>query len=143
MGGTNGDNAAATTLQISVQAGSSGTPGESSTDGLAPLLATGYDTNTGNVEISYETGCNTDDNNIYYGPLSQVSSYAWSGEVCNVGTSGTASFDPGTDSYFFVIVGNEAGKEGSCGRSSANVERSPFNLNFCSDVQDLSDACLP
>jgi hypothetical protein len=142
QGGTNGDNAAATSLQISVQA-ASGTPGESSTDGLAPLLATGYDNSTDELSISFESGCETDGNNIYYGDLSQVSTMSWSGESCDVGTFGTAAFSPGTGSYFFVVVGNKAGTEGSYGRSSAGLERAPFALAFCGETQDISDACLP
>ena len=142
QGGTNGDNAGATSLQLSVQI-ASGTPGESSTDGLAPLLVSGYDDSTDEISISYESGCETDDNNIYFGDLSQVSTMGWSGEACNIGTLGTATFSPGNGSYFFVVVGNKADKEGSYGRSSDGLEREPFMLAFCGDTQDISDACLP
>jgi hypothetical protein len=138
-----GDNAAAATLQISVQSAGGGTPGESAATGLQPLLVTDYDSATGDLSISFESGCGTDDNNVYYGSLDQVSTYAWSDEICSVGTTGSASINPVGDSVFFVVVGNKSGNEGSYGRDSDDIERTPFGLNTCGEAQDLSDACVP
>ncbi len=137
-----GDNAAATNLQVLVES-APGTPGETSTSPLQPLLATGYDDLTGDVSVSFETGCDTDDNNIYYGPLSLVSTLGYTGEVCDVGTAGTATFDPGSGSYFFLIVGNRATAEGSYGRGTGTGERNPFTGNACGETQDISNSCAP
>lgn len=141
-GNFNGDNAATTTLQVVVE-GAAGTPGETSDPALQPLLATGYDGLSGDISVSFATGCNTDDNNIYYGPLSLVSTLGFTGEVCDVGIAGTAAFNPGTGSYFFLVVGNQALVEGSYGRDGGSVERSPFVGNTCGEAQDLSASCTP
>ncbi len=137
-----GDNAGTTTLQVVVGA-ATGTPGETSDAALQPLVATGYDNPSGDISVSFETGCDTDDNNIYYGPLSLVSTLGYTGEVCDVGTMGTAVFNPGVGSYFFLVVGNQAPAEGSYGRGVGNAERSPFAGNACGEAQDLSASCTP
>lgn len=141
-GNFNGDNAATATFQVVVE-GAAGTPGETSDPALQPLLATGYDDISGDISVSFATGCNTDDNNIYYGPLSLVSTLGFTGEVCDVGIAGTAAFNPGTGSYFFLVVGNQALVEGSYGRDDGSVERSPFVGNACGEAQDLSASCTP
>ena len=130
------------TLQVVVE-GVAGTPGETSDPALQPLLATGYDDLSGDISVSFATGCDTDDNNIYYGPLSLVSTLGFTGEVCDVGTAGTAVFNPGVGSYFFLVVGNQALAEGSYGRDGGSVERSPFAGNACGETQDLSASCTP
>ena len=141
--GTNGDAPAVTTLQVMV-AGASGTPGETSAPGAhQPLRVTGYNNLTGEISISYESSCETDQNNIYYGALGDVSTWNWTDEVCDVGTGGTAAFTPIGDSIFFVVVGNKNGDDGSYGRSSVGTERSPILLNVCGEVQDLSSTCIP
>ncbi len=138
-----GDNAAATSLQVTVEAASA-TPGETSDPAaLQPVLVTGYDNLTGDISISYESGCNTDDNNIYYGPLNQVSTLGYTGEVCAVGTAGTAAFDPGAGSFFFLVVGNQGTAEGSYGKGVGGAERFDFPGNLCGEAQDLSNSCTP
>jgi hypothetical protein len=141
--GSNGDAPAITTLQVTV-AGAAGTPGETSEPGIhQPLLVTGYNNLTGEISISYEGSCETDQNNIYYGPLADVSSWNWTDQVCDIGTTGTGAFTPFGESIFFVVVGNKNGDEGSYGRSSAGLERSPTLLNVCGETQDLSSTCTP
>lgn len=140
-----GDAPAAATLAIDV-VGAAATPGESSSIGNPPLLVTGYDELTGNLALSYASGCETSDNAIYFGPLNQVASYGYSGEVCAIGTGGSyASFNPGAGSFFFVVVGNKSGDEGSYGlsRTTAGVqnERPPFAGNLCGVSQDLTQRC--
>jgi len=139
---TSGDNAAADTFQVSVQSGAGGTPGETSAPGLQPLLVTDYDSATGDLSISFESACETDDNNVYYGPLDQVSNYSWD-ELCSIGTSGNAVINPAGASVFFVVVGNKNGDEGSYGRDGDGLERPPLGLNLCGEAQDLSNVCVP
>ena len=102
---------------------------------------------TGNLSISYTPACSAADHHIEFGPLQDVSTYGYSGQECSIGTSGTyGSFDPGPDSYFFVVVGDDGlGVEGSYGTSMTGgppVER-PENLldPVCTLVQDLSQRC--
>jgi hypothetical protein len=136
----------ATTLALgSVQAQT--TPGETSGSPLAPLLVTDRDPATGEMRLSYQSGCDSTDNNIYIGPLEQVSSLAWSDEACSIGTTGTVSgFNPGAGSYFFVIVGNDGIDEGSYGQQNLGgsiVERGPHVGSTCGEVQNLANACRP
>ena len=137
-----GDNAATASLQVIVE-GAAGTPGETSDEALQPVRATDYDRASGDISVSFETGCDTDDNNIYYGPLSLVSTLGYTGEVCDVGTAGAAVFNPGAGSYFFLVVGNKVSVEGSYGRGESSTERNPFDGNSCGEAQDLSNSCTP
>jgi hypothetical protein len=143
-GGPNGDAAGTDALAITV-AGAS-TPGETSGPDRAPLLVTAFDPSTGDMTLGYATGCGTSSNNVYYGLLDQVGTLTWSGEVCDIGVSGTlAGFNPGTDSYFFLVVGHEGTDEGSYGKrrrtDGSEVERQPHAGNTCGQTQDLSATC--
>src|SRR5262245_33806735 len=70
------------------------TPGEATN-----LMVTGYDPATGNISISWTNGCGAADHHIEYGTLQGMSTYAYSGQVCGLGTNGSyASFNPGPDS---------------------------------------------
>lgn len=142
--GTNGDNAAADTLVIDVGTAPQ-TPGESlALDDFA------YNPATGEISLTYLSGCETTDSNLYFGPLSQVATYGWSGEDCAIGTGdGTQAtqhtFNPGTGSFFFVVVGNNSTDEGSYGLDrqggGGQSERPPFSANLCGTVQALADRC--
>jgi hypothetical protein len=139
-----GDRAMATSLAITVT-GVVMTAGE--TGNLdAPVLVTDYDPGTQELSITYGSACEATDNNIFYGPLSQVSTLGWSGEWCSIGTSGSYSgFAPGSGSFFFLVVGTKGSNEGSYGTNllpgpSVN-ERSPYEGNGCSTTQDLSNPC--
>lgn len=95
------------------------------------------------ITCTYTNGgsCTTD-NTIYYGPLSSVSSYGYSGSVCNLGTSGTATFDPGPGNWFWVIVSNNGTKEGSYGKNSNGSERpEAVGIGSCDYPQDLNNTC--
>ena len=121
------------------------TPGETSGAPLAPLLVTERDPATGTMRLSYQTGCDTIDNNIYFGRLEDLSTLGWSDQVCSIGAGGVyGEFDPGPGSYFFVVVGHDGFEEGSYGRSrvgALEAERSPFAGNACGETQDLSSTC--
>ena len=124
------------------------TPGETSGPSLSPLLVTDFDPATGEMSLVYQPSCSSADHNLYYGPLDQVASLAWSGELCSIGTSGKLTgFDPGAGSYFFVIAGNEHGVEGSYGTGrladGSTFERAPFVANTCGETQSLADTCAP
>ncbi len=118
-----------------------GVPGEASR-GQAPqeqLQVSAYDKLTGDITIRYTPACDATDHTIYYGPLDQVSSYAYSGAACQVGTTGSAAFNPGPGSFFFVIVGHNGTAEGSYGRDSAGAERpEDTGTPACDLPQDLT-----
>jgi len=138
--GSNGD--AASTAVLDVTIASSQTPGETSGPSRSPLLVTAFDSLAGTLSLSYGSACETTSNNVYYGPLNQVSSYGWTGEVCDIGTSGAYDgFDPGLGSFFFVIVGTDGLDEGSYGRSSESTERPAHAASVCGQMWTLADTC--
>ena len=142
--GNNGD--AANTDALTIMVAGDSTPGEVSGPDQDLMLVTGFDRATGDLSVSYEPACGTTDNNIYFGPLDQVATWNWSGDTCNIGVSGTyAGFNPGPDSYFFVVVGNDNASEGSYGTlrqtGGSESERDDFPSNSCGQIQDLSESC--
>ncbi|MDX1387830.1 MAG: choice-of-anchor V domain-containing protein, partial [Acidobacteriota bacterium] len=141
--GTNGDAANATSLAVTVSLANN--PGETAGPGVDPLLISSFDGGTGNIAFTYGAACGTTDNNVYYGPIDLVSSY-WFDDVCAIGNTGSYStFNPGTGSYFFVVVGNNGADEGSYGRDrqvGVESERPAFALSSCGASQNLNDTCI-
>ena len=99
------------------------------------------------VNVSYTPGCGATDHAIYRGtgPISGVVN--WTNAHCSLGATSPATFDPGTPSsgsfYYFVIVAQNAGKEGSYGTNSSGAERPEANNAgwSCNKPQDLSGSC--
>jgi hypothetical protein len=89
------------TLQVTLLGGPA-TVGEASKQSEAPdrMLAS-WDPVAGMIDVTYMPACGAVDHNIYFGPLSAVGTYDWSGLECSVGASGTTSFDPLFDSIFY------------------------------------------
>jgi hypothetical protein len=143
---TNGDAAATATLAIAVGSVVS-TPGETSGPALQQMLVTGHDSTTGEISLTYVTPCGATDHSIHYGELTDVAIHGWNGSVCGIGTGGSyASFDPGSGSFFFVVVAaDDGGLEGSYGRSVPTSgppeERPDYAANACGVVQDLENSC--
>jgi len=101
------------------------------------LRVTGFDRITGNLSLSYAPACASSSHDIYYGPLSQVSTYGWSGSTCGIGNT----FNPGAGSFFFVVVGNAGAVEGSYGESGMGAERPAAGAASCGRTQVLGSAC--
>jgi carboxypeptidase T len=97
------------------------------------------------VELSYLPGCGTTDNAIYWGSGPIAGSVAWTNAACAVGNTGRASFDPGDpgpDNFFyFVIVGQNATKEGSYGTGTLGERPEAVGIGACDKPQDLSGTC--
>ena len=119
-------------------------PGEASKQ-VAPLLVTAFDPTTEVLSLSYGSACSATGHVIEYGELTpeNLAAYAWSGQQCAIGASGTYDWNvAGTPSLFFVIVGENATSTGSYGRDSAGVERPPDTTSLaCPKVQNLIDRC--
>lgn len=115
------------------------TPGEA-----IDLQVDSIDHSTGRLSLSYFPACEAADHNLVWGPLDQVSTYAYTGQACGIGNLGSHDgFDPGPGSIFFLIVGTDGvSVEGSYGAASDSVER-PEMLGdpVCSFTQDLSLRC--
>jgi hypothetical protein len=65
--------------------------------------------------------------------------------TCGVGNTGLASFDPGTIApgtlLYFVVVGQNATREGSYGLGTAGERAEAVGLGTCDLTQDLSGTC--
>lgn len=97
----------------------------------------------GSITCNYTNGgdCTTD-NTIYYGNITNVSTYGYNGSVCYIGKSGSVTFDLGDGSWFWVIVSNNGSKEGSYGKNSNGIERpEASNIGACDYPQDLTNTC--
>lgn len=120
------------------------TPGEVSRGGLPQLLVTAHDPAARLMTISYGPACTATGNTIYYGPLSAVSTYGYSGQQCGIGNSGSYgwNYPASPASIFFLVAGRNEGNEGSYGKSSAGLERPSYTANgTCPLPQDLARRC--
>jgi hypothetical protein len=120
-------------------------PGEASRPGVpADQMRASYDDPSGMIDVDYVPACEAPEHTIYYGDLSRVSSYTYDGAVCALGNGGSASFDPGLDNAFFLVVGNNGIVEGSYGRGADGEERlEDTGTPACDRPQDLSGQCDP
>jgi len=108
-----------------------GVPGE------ADQLIANYNAGSGEVDVTYQVACDATNHTIYWGDLANVSNPApYSGGVCTIGNTGTASFDPGIPNAFFVVVGNDTTDEGSYGLATAG-ERPAEIGGVCTYTQNL------
>ncbi len=106
------------------------------------MLAT-WNATTGQVHLSYAAACNATGHAVYWGDLSQVSSYPWSGSQCTSG-SGAIDFTPPEGNVFFVVVGNSGVKEGSYGKNSAGTQRpGATGIGACDVPQQVIATCDP
>jgi hypothetical protein len=127
-------------LQLAIATASVTAP--SLTPGEADQMRASYTAGTGAIDVTYAVPCAATNHRIVYGLLESVGSYGWSGMACNVGVSGSASFDPGLPSAFFVIVANDATVEGSYGTRSGGAERPEASgIGACDLPQNLADRC--
>lgn len=115
------------------------TPGE-----VRDLEVLDVDPLTGEMSLTYQPACGASNHNIVFGPLEDVRTYGYSGQICGVGSTGdVAAFDPGPGSFFFMMVGTaDTGLEGSYGVNSAMIERPEIVGDpICPFVQDLGFPC--
>ena len=80
---------------------------------------------------------------MYFGDLTAVGAYAYSGAECFCGDDGSTSFVPGgATNLFFVIAGNNGAVEGSFGRDALDTERPEASLAVGCDLpQELTASC--
>jgi hypothetical protein len=118
------------------------TPGETSPP-ADWLLVTGYDGGSGEVTVTYTPACQAADHAAFSGPLVSGGAFpGWDGAACDLGTSGTAVFDPGGGSRYFVLVAQDGAAEGSYGRDGTGAERpEATGVGSCDLPRNLFDAC--
>jgi hypothetical protein len=129
---------------ITVSASAAGSaPGEASS-GANPLdqMEAAYNDVSGLVDVTYAPSCSATGHTLYHGSLSNVASYQYDGAVCDVGITGSVSFDPGPGSSFFLIVGKNATVEGSYGLDWQDAERpEDTGTAGCDLPRDLTGTC--
>jgi hypothetical protein len=118
----------------------SGAPGEASHQDIpSDLMLANWNAGSGAIDVSYTPACDATDHTIYYGDLASIAGYSYAGQACFVGANGTTSFDPAMDSVFFLVVANDAVKEGSYGEASGGAQRpEALGLPTCDYLQDLA-----
>jgi hypothetical protein len=111
----------------------------------APLLASpGSGTS---VHLTFGLSCHAVDSTVYWGSIAASGAgLHWANAACGFGAQGSATFDPGTPPtntvYAFVVVPSNGVTQGSYGRTSAGIERSPVSgLGACNLPQTLGGTC--
>jgi hypothetical protein len=120
-----------------------GVPGEASHYNVpSDQMHASLNGTTGEIDLTYTAACDAVDHTVYYGDLSDVAVYGYSGAACFLGSTGATSFDPGTGSYFFLIVANDGLDEGSYGHwehSGTDGERDEaIGLPECDYTRNLA-----
>jgi hypothetical protein len=106
------------------------------------MTVIGYDDITGDLTVGFTPACDGSDHNIYWGDLALVSLLDYTGAECAIGMGGAASFNPGSGSYFFLVVGNNGSVEGSYGHDSLGGERpEDVDTPTCPYPQALTAVC--
>ena len=109
--------------------------------GKTSQMKASYVKATSAVDITYTPACDAQDHTIHYGLLADLPVYGYSGSVCPIGVSGSASFDPGGGDSFFLITGVHGDLEGSYGLDGAGAERPADTASTCALSQSLNPAC--
>lgn len=126
----------------SCTAGAVPTPREASPFGAALTAARA----AGAIAVAYTPACGALDHAAFWGHGTIAGNAQWTGAACGLGTTGRASFDPGAvapgDLLYFVVVGQNAAKEGSYGQRSDGTERPEASgVGACDRPRDLSGVC--
>jgi len=91
--------------------------------GVCSVKVAGFNRTTGAVSLSFGPGAGSTDHTLYYGPLSAVSTYGYSGSLTGLGATGTSTVTLPSGSLFWVVVPRNHAAEGSYGRNSDCTER--------------------
>jgi hypothetical protein len=122
--------------------GAAVTPKEPSADGGMTASRAPFGTA---VDLAYLPGCGTLDNAVYWGTGPMATAPVWTYTACGLDNTGHATFDPGDpppDSFFyFVIVGQNAVKEGSYGTGTSGERPEAIGIGACDKPQDLAGSC--
>jgi hypothetical protein len=115
---------------------------------LCNVLVDDYDSGTGNATLSFDAAAgNATSSTLYYGPLSGVSSYAYSGSVTGLDVTGPVSATLPSGSLFWVMVAeNGILQEGCYGTDSAGTARpcspDPGDPGVCDRDQTAGYNCF-
>jgi hypothetical protein len=79
---------------------------------------------SGDTTVTFAPAPASTDHTLYYGPLSAVSTYGYSGSVTGLGATGTSALNLPSGDLFWVVVGRDNGAEGGYGTGVS--ERPPY-----------------
>lgn len=121
-------------------------PAPDGRNGTAPMRAARLTTAGDSIQLGWDAAaCPATDYNLIHGILSNVSSYALSGSVCSMGTSGSSTWTgvPSGNLYFLIVGTDGAATESSWGVNGANQERNgTAPSGTCGvSVKDASASC--
>lgn len=120
------------------------TPGEAGAPCSTTLLeVTAFNSVSGDITLGYGLPCSATDASLYYGPLTHadLASYNYMGQVCGVGAAPT-TFNPGTGSAFFIVVGDDGTAQGSYGQARTGVDPNNTSRRFLAERPgDIADVC--
>jgi hypothetical protein len=91
------------------------------------LQVVSYDDVSGNLSLSFTPAAGSTDHTFYYGPLSAVSSYGYTGSEGGLGVSGAGNVTLPAGSLFWLVAGRAGGVEGCYGKASSCAERPCFS----------------
>lgn len=94
------------------------------------------------IDVTWDVAsCPEDDYNLFFGDLSAVKAYAYSGTACALGASGQATFTPPSGNTFWVIAGVDSdAREGSHGFDHTGRTRPADAGGMCGVVTQLRSA---
>ena len=103
------------------------------------------------VGVTYAPACGATDHVAYWGqagPGMIVGPLSWIGSACGLGTTGSATYDPGavgaSQFFYSVVVGQNATFQGSFGRGTSGAERpEAVGVGLCDQAQRLNVICPP
>ncbi|ANM31247.1 hypothetical protein ABI59_19230 [Acidobacteria bacterium Mor1] len=110
---------------------------------VGEACAFGFDSfnpGTGEASLSFDVGSGSSDHVLYYGPLGDVSTYGYSGEVAGLGADGSSDVTLPSGSLFMMVVPKSNGAEGCYGLDSDGTERPASPA--ASVAQSATRACV-
>lgn len=96
------------------------------------------------VRVTWDVAtCTGTDTNLFHGDLTDVSTLSYNGQVCDLGTTGTADVTLPAGDVFFVVSSEDAGgTEGPHGFDGTGTVRGANGVGFCGvTAQDTNATC--
>ena len=102
-----------------------------------------FDAATGNLSITFDPAAGSTDHTLYYGPLSAVSTYGYTGSASGLGGTGANSVNLPAGSLFWVVAAKANGEEGCYGTDyPAGIVRPCFpDASSCDLPQAENGTC--
>jgi hypothetical protein len=120
------------------------TTGAASSPGEPATLTASRGAGT-SIDVGFTPACGVSDHVAYWGTGPIAGAVTWTAAACGLGTTGAASFDPGdppSGSFlYFVVVGQDATREGSYGAGSAGERAEAVAVGSCDRGQVLGGGC--